>query len=443
MVKVWAKRLVGSLRNGRGEDLRRPRLGRLLAPRRADVLRDYPSTGLTPRRLAAILRNADAGDVSEAMQLYEEMEEKDAHLYAVASKRRLALTGLPWTVTSAADVLDGVDRAAADAAADYCRNVLSRLDGFEDSLQHLALALGRNMALAELVWEESGGGLALVDLVPVDFTRIRLDELDQVRVLTEDEPVQGVALPRGKFVVHTPHAVSGHPMRGGLLRATTLAFLGKSLGLKDWMIFAELFGMPVRIARYDPSVTPEEKEEMLRMLESLGSNAAGVFSRAIELEFVEAGQGKAPPPYAQLCDFFNREMSKAWLGQTLTTETPGLGGSFGATRIHEEVRKDLRADDIRKEARTIRRDVLAPLTWFQFGPEAPVPYFGRSVEGPRSLEELTEVLDAAVNRLGVPVPLDWARAALGLPPAAEGEAVLGGRPDSGARRGRAGSAESA
>ncbi|MCB9849137.1 MAG: DUF935 family protein [Phycisphaerales bacterium] len=422
----WASRVVNSIRGARGDGARRPGVGRLLSPRMADVARDYPSTGLTPRRLTAILHDADAGDVSQAMQLFEEMEEKDAHLYAVASKRRLALTGLPWTVASAADVVAGVDRSAADAAADYCRGVLARIETFDDVLQHLALALGRNIALAELVWDSGAEGLTLVDVLPVDFNRITFDALDRPRVLTAEHDREGVALLPNKFIVHSPHAVSGHPMCGGLLRATALVFLAKNLALKDWMIFAELFGMPVRIARYDASVTPEEKQEMLHMLETLGSNAAGVFSNAIELQFVEAGQGKAPPPYEDLCDFLNRETSKAWLGQTLTTETPGLGGSFGATKIHEEVRKDIRADDMRKEARTIRRDVLTPLTRLRFGSDAPVPYFQRELDVPRNLNEFTDVLDAAVNRLGVPVPLAWTRTALGIPAVADGEPVLGG-----------------
>jgi len=399
-------------------------MGRLLSPRKVDSVRDYPSDGLTPRRLANILHDADAGDVAQAMQLFEEMEEKDAHLYAVAGKRRLALTGLPWTVVSAADVVDGVDRALADEAADYCRRALTRLESFDEALQHLALALGRNISLAELVWEIQGGETVLADVVPVDFKQIAFDAFDCPRVRMDEHDFEGTALPPNKFIVHAPHAVSGHPMRGGLLRATALVFLAKNLALKDWMIFAEIFGMPVRIARYDASATPEEKAEMLRMLESLGSNAAGVFSQAIDLQFVEAGQGKAPPPYEDLCSFLNREISKAWLGQTLTTETPGLGGSFGATKIHEEVRKDLRSDDMRKEARTIRRDVLGPLVRLRFGPGVPVPYFMRQVDGPRDIEELTEVLDAAVNRLGVPVPLSWARASLGIPKAADGEVLL-------------------
>ena len=158
-------------------------------------------------------------------------------------------------------------------------------------------------------------------------------------------------------------------MRGGLLRATAVAYLAKHFAMKDWMMFAEVFGMPVRIARYEPSATPEEKRELLKMLESLRSDAAGVFSKAVELQLIEAGHGKTPPPYERMCEYFNRELSKAWLGATLTVETTGAGleRSSGGPGIHNEVRLDLRQDDIVCEGRTIRRDMLRPLVRLRFG----------------------------------------------------------------------------
>ena len=44
----------------------------------------------------SILRAADTGAVDQAMALFEQMEEKDAHLFSVANTRRLALTGLKF-----------------------------------------------------------------------------------------------------------------------------------------------------------------------------------------------------------------------------------------------------------------------------------------------------------------------------------------------------------
>lgn len=399
-----------------------PRLGQLLNPRPQDSGRDYPSAHLTPARLIAILRQADAGDPTAALQLYEEMEEKDPHLFAVANTRRLALTGLDWSIAPA-------DGPRGEPAAHYCRNVLAGLDGFDDVLQHLSLATGRNLALAELVWEPSDSALTLTDIVPVDFARLVFDDLDRVRILTDDQPRDGLELPANKFILHTPHCASGHPIRGGLLRVTALAYLAKNLALKDWMIFAELFGMPVRIARYEPSATADEKREMLTMLESLGSNAAAIFSRAVDLQIIEAGRGTQGPPYESLIGFLNREISKAWLGQTLTTDVSGARGSLAASTVHEQVRQDLLADDLRKEARTIRRDLLTPLTRFRFGPDVPVPHFRRALPRADTAQELADLLAVAVNELGLRVPQRWAHDSLGLPRADARTPAITGRND--------------
>ncbi len=405
----------------------RPKLGQLMHTRKEDSVRDYPSAGLTPSRLAAILREADDGSLSSAMQLFEEMEEKDPHLFSIANTRRLSLTGLGWEVVSDADLRPQADRELAEAAAAYCRETILQMESFEEALQHLSLALGRNIAIAEIVWGQVGGEFRPVELVPVDFTRIVFDELDQPRVLTAEAPRDGIALEPFKFIVHTPHCVSGHPQRGGLLRATALAYLAKNLALKDWMIFAEVFGMPVRVARYEPSATADEKRELLQMLESLGSNAVGVFSRAVELQIMEANRGTSGPPFQGLIDFLNREMSKAWLGQTLTTDITGQSGSVAATQVHEHVRKDILADDIRKEGRTVRRDLLTPLTLFRFGADAPVPHFRRKRQDSASPKEIVEVLDAAVNRLGLQVPRAWVHDALGVPRAGSDEPIVAAR----------------
>ncbi len=409
--------MVNAVRRGRGAE--RPRLGQMVMPRREDSVRDYPSAGLTPSRLTAILREADEGQLSSAMQLYEEMEEKDPHLYAIANTRRLAVTGLPWRIAPAA-VTDNNAALAARCAA-YCQEVVNQIDSLDEVLQHLSLALGRNIAVAEIVWDIVEGAPQPVGLFPVDFTRMVFDELDRPRVLTAENPQDGIALSPGKFIVHAPHSASGvtvgggHAQRGGLLRVTALAYLAKQLALKDWMIFAEVFGMPIRIARYEPSATPEEKREMLRMLESLGSNAAGIFSRAVELQIVESNRQASGGPYERLLDFLNREMSKAWLGQTLTTDIAGQSGSVAASRVHEQVRQDILLDDLRKEARTMRRDLLAPLTRLKFGPDAPVPLFVREVRGTEDKVTLANILDVAINRLGITVPEAWARRALGIP----------------------------
>lgn len=274
---------------------RKPKPGVLLGRRKEDAWRDYPADGLTPQRLISIFREADAGSLSAQMALFEQMEEKDAHLYSVANTRRLAVTGLQWEIVSAAQMPGwgaargaARDRGLADEAAAFCDETLRSLTGFEESLSHLSLAVGRNISLVELVWEATESGLQLAELQPVDFGRLVLGELGDLRLLTEASRADGIELPPDKFIVHAPHASSGHPLRGGLLRVSALAYLGKHFALKDWLIFAEVFGMPVRIARYAPNATPEEKRELLEMLKHLGADATGIFSKAVELEIIQS-----------------------------------------------------------------------------------------------------------------------------------------------------------
>ena len=417
-----------------------PRPGAILKPRREDGLRDYPADGLTPQRLVSILREADAGSLSAQFDLFEQMEEKDAHLYSVANTRRLAVTGLAWEVVSAAQLPgwtagraegagsgSSADAALADAAAAYCQGALREAAGFEEAMDHLALALGRNVAVVELIWEATAEGPRLAEVMPVDFGRLIVGEQGELRILTDDEPVRGMALPPDKFVVHRPHARTGGPARGGLGRVTALSYLAKHFAIKDWLIFAEVFGMPVRIARYAPNATPEEKKELLTMLRQLGADATAIFSKAVDVEIKQTRVPGETNLYESLCVYFDREISKAWLGQTLTTDTAKVRASLGAATAHAQVRRDIRDDDIRKEARTIRRDLLAPLTRLRFGPDAPVPHFRRVVDLSAEPEKLAAVLATAVNDLGAKVPARWAHAALGVPQAREGEETLKGK----------------
>lgn len=119
-----------------------------------DKWSSYPSSGLTPAKLAAILREADAGDVYRQAELFEEMEEKDPHLFSLLQNRKNAVLGLDWEVLPFSS--DAEDQRIADFVAD----VLHNLEGFEDNLLDLLDALGKGFSVLEIIWqvERSGTG---------------------------------------------------------------------------------------------------------------------------------------------------------------------------------------------------------------------------------------------------------------------------------------------
>ncbi len=53
-------------------------------------------------------------------------------------------------------------------------------------------------------------------------------------------------------MVHTPRSKSGSVWRNGLARLVAVMYMLKSFTVRDWWAFAEVFGIPVRVGKYDP-----------------------------------------------------------------------------------------------------------------------------------------------------------------------------------------------
>ncbi|MCZ5371627.1 DUF935 family protein [Escherichia coli] len=77
----------------------------------------------------------------------------------------------------------------------------------------------------------------------------------QFRLLTDDEPVDGVSPTPGKSIVHQPRLKSGLPPRNGLARLAAVTYMLKSYTVRDWRAFAENFGIPVTVGKYGPNAT--------------------------------------------------------------------------------------------------------------------------------------------------------------------------------------------
>ncbi len=405
--------MLGSLlprRRGRGP------AGRVIRPWREDSLRLHPTVGLTPQRALAMLHAADDGQPAQQFELLTEMLQKWPRLSAVEATRRMALTGLDWELAPA-----DRDETSRRAAA-WCREQLAALERFRDVLEHLAAAIGLGISVAELVWERG----RLVDLVPVPHSRLMADPHEpwRLRVRTQREPSLGVALDEspGKWLIHRPRCQAGRSFEGGLLRRSVLLFVAQSLSLKDWLITSQSTAAPIRVARVDAALPENDRRALLRMLEDLGRDAVAVVGRNVELELLE-GRGEPQHVFAPLQEYCNTEVTILWLGQHLTTDIR-TSGSRAAAEVHDRVREDLLAGDMVDEAKTLRRDLLAPLTRARFGPGVQPPHFRRALVQSVDTRSLAQTLAVAVSELGLRVPARWVHQALGIPEAAEDEPTL-------------------
>lgn len=398
---------------------RRPTLDVVAAVGLRDRWSSYPSAGLTPAKLARILQEADAGQITRQAELFEEMEEKDAHLYSLLQTRKNAVLGLDWQVMPFSDARE--DRRIADFVAD----VLGNLEGFEDNLLDLLDAIGKGFSVLEILWSVEGQEARPARLVWVHQKHFRLGPQGELRLLTDDSTAQGIELLPHKFVVHRYKARSGYPNRAGILRVVSWLYLFKNFAIKDWVRYAEVFGMPLRIGRYDPAASEEDKQALLRAVMDLGADAAGIISKATEIQFVETKVNTGSSPYRELAEYIDRQMSKAVLGQTLTSDV-GERGSYAAARTHDEVRQDLKEADCKALAETLRTDLIRPLVMFNFGPEAldRLPWIKFHYEPPEDLRATAEIYGLLVEKVGLPIAAEHVYERFGIPAPQPGQTVL-------------------
>jgi phage gp29-like protein len=370
----------------------------------------YPSSGLTPARLAAIFREADQGEVSRQVELFEEMEEKDAHLASLLQTRKQTVLSLDY------EILPYSKTPEDERIAGVVGDVVYRLPDLEGALLDLLDAIGKGFALCEIIWEVSGGQAVAKWLRWIPQKKVTFVEDLRPRLLTADGPWQGVEPPPWKLLYHRYKARSGYDTRAGVLRVVSYMYLLKNYALKDWAAFNEIFGMPLRLGKYDAAASPGDREALIQAIRNLGSDAAGVISKNTEIEFVEATSrlSGSANPYQGLAEFCNREMSKAILGQTLSSDTAGATGTYAAARVHAQVRRDLVEADAQALAQTLREQLLRPLVGFNFGWDRPVPWFRFRYEEEEDLKTLSEVY-RNLAQMGFPLSQEHVAERFGIP----------------------------
>ncbi len=382
------------------------------------------TSGLDHQKLSSLINQAHDGALDVGLQLCEDMERLDPNLMSVCNTRRRALTALEWEVQSAADSAQGnVNKAEADEAAEYVRDVLGAMDCFGGFLRHGATAIGRNLAVSEIVWD----GIRPVDLIPVAPQRLVMDPSipGLVRVRTRDHATGYPALPPD-FIVHIPHGSPMQPFRSAPLLTQAREWLMKQIAKADWSKYVNLFGMPIRWAVYEPGATDEEKTKLLRLLETMGRLSYGAFSKGVDLQMKESSQ-RGTSPHRDLVEWVSKEQAKLMLGGNLTSDTTGGTGTYAAGAVQDEVREDLRDDDIMAEAETIRTQLIAPMVYFKFWRHMPLPTFQRVKPEAVDRLQIAQLIQQAQS-IGLAVGEDYARGVLGIPPPADGEQTLEGKP---------------
>lgn len=380
----------------------------------------HPSRGLTPIKLARILEAAEQGDIRAQHELFMDMEEKDAHIYAEMGKRKRALLTVDW------DIVPPRNASATERKlAGYAKELLQDTPNFEDVILDALDGIGHGFSCQEIEWELLGN-----EWLPKQITHrpqgwFQTDRDTRTEIRLRDNTLDGQALQPFGWITHTHKAKSGYIARAGLHRVLSWPYLFKTYSVGDLAEFLEIYGLPLRLGKYPNGAGDEEKSTLLRAVMNIGHDAAGIIPEGMMIEFVEAAKG-SEGPFMAMVNWAEKSQSKAILGGTLTSQADGKSSTNALGNVHNEVRHDLMVSDGIQLAGTLTRDLVYPLLALNKGgveDRRRLPRFQFVFDDSEDLGVLADALPKLVS-IGMQIPEDWAHQRAGIPLPEQGARVL-------------------
>lgn len=365
-----------------------------------------------------LLRYAELGDLTAQSELFFDMEERDAHIYAEMVKRRMAVSQLDWTLAPARDAMQREKKQVADIEMMIRDSV-----DVETLVFDMTNGIGHGFACLEMPWMRDVGGRWMPKSIEHRPQRwFRLDDATRTEIrLRNNRSGDGDPLWPDGWIVHKHSAKTGNAATQGLFRVLALPYLFKNFAVKNWLRFCELYAIPMRVLLNNGTLDAEEKAKLVDALRGMGANGVAVLEGRLEdLKTVDAARGEGQG-FAALIQWAEKSASKAILGGTLSSDI-GDNGSRAAATVHDDVRYQIRDYDAKQIGQTltvqlagkiIRLNGLQARCRWQFDTQDP--------------EDLALYADAIPKlvQVGFKIPSKWGHEKLKIPQPEGNEPVLG------------------
>lgn len=368
-------------------------------------------------------KNPDAIAREKGLEYYDEVA-RDPHVKSVWGTRIMALVGCQREFQAASDA--PIDRAVQSFVAWVFADFLKQrgLDTIVE--QSFRSATKNGYTVQEVIWQpRHARGTVIADIKDRDPERfiIKPDGLYLKRHIWD---IDGDKQPPRKFAVQAFEPEYENPYGASLMQTIHWYVWFKKHGMKFWMIFLEKFGMPTVLAKVPEGFSDDNELRRVRdVLDSIQQRTNITVPAGFEISLLEAAKsGSAGAGYDILCSTCDAQISKAILGQTLTTQEGKTSGSYALGQVHNEVRSDILIADGKWFDSFLNWQIVTWLVDYNFRVQA-YPYCVTQTEPGADLRAQCEI-DEKLVAMGVKLTQQYFYAKYNRPAPQPGEAVVGG-----------------
>lgn len=412
----------------------------LILPHAMDRWLTADTKTYTPEFVETLARGAMSGDLTARWQMFDLMEQTWPRLQKNLNEIKDAVVGLDWQIQpynrrgerptpEAARRADLIEDLIWEMEPDPCLDE----NDLPATIRDLLDARGKGIAVLEVDWHrrsvESGAALApratrwvhpryygwdAGASNSVDRLMLNVGEMTRSGRVRTQLDQRFTQFPEHKFVIGICKTKSGHPISGALLR--TLGFWWAASNFtRGWFLnFAQIFGMPIRWANYDPNISTSDRTKLEEMLEAMGSSSWAMFPTGVQMELKEAAKTGTDNPQMALLEYADKVCDILVLRQTLTTDVAD-SGSRALGDVHQGVLTGVKQAMADWAASVLQRQFIRSICVLNFGDDRECPYLIpvlKADKDPLKTAQFLEVAHRIVDlpkahtyqELGIPLP---------------------------------------
>jgi len=358
---------------------------------------------------------------------YREVEEKDTAIASAIETRKILARARDAKVQGA-DPDNGEAKRYAEGLAEF----LEAIPNFRQARRELLAAPAYGYKVLEILWSVAPEGIRakLIGRPQEIFRFGRLTEPQIGELLLSSFPGgEGAPVPASKFIVATHQPRDGDRRGLPLLRRLFWPSWFKRNVLRLHLGFLEK-GNGTVVVKYNPGASDTEKDKALAAARAIALELATAVPEGFALvtEALQTTRTRDANDFRALFDYFDMEMTRLILGQTLSTRGQEQGvGTQALGAVHQALLWEYIADDLADEEEAWNEQLCAPWLLWTYGPRALErdvrPYWRVAKQPPKDRMAELSLLEKARN-LGARVPELEVYEKGGIRQADAGEAVL-------------------
>lgn len=263
----------------------------------------------------------------------------DPHLMATIQQRKMQVMQMDWELM--------IGESAESKVVSEISEIFKSLP-LEEIISDMMDAIFFGFSILEINWQKKDGLIIPAEILDKPQEWFIFDKNNELRLRKYKYGYylyeEGEKLPPYKFLL-TQHKPSfTNPYGERILSRCYWPVQFKKGGIEYWQLMMERYGMPYLIGRYPNTYTDVQKTEFLEQLKQMIVDNITIFDEALGIELKESPQYDVGQLYENLVKYHNKEISKAVLTVTLTTEME-KAGSYKASEIHKEMLSFLGTSD--------------------------------------------------------------------------------------------------